>query len=327
MPTTEPDGRWDPLGQGVRLSHIKTFFPLGFRLEAASDDRLALELVGRAFSRREELFAGEALTMRIVVADAEGCGLPPVYRASGRMLSLAADANHALAADMDAGEAVLWTTHEEMEHAARFARWWIAGPVLQMLSHRALTPVHAACVALDGRGLLLCGPSGAGKSVLALAAAQTGLAFVSDDASYLVRGEPGRVLGRCDLLRLKPSAAGVVNGLEGFATVEDDEAGERVYELDPARDFGMATAGECRVEAVVLLERAMEGPAELSTATSAEATSLLEQTLPLAAEQVAEAQIAGLRGLGALPCWRLRYSTAHEAAQALRKTLSAPAVA
>lgn len=41
--------------------------------------------------------------------------------------------------------------------------------------------LHATCVAIDGRGLLILGPSGAGKSSLALRLTSLGAALVSDD--------------------------------------------------------------------------------------------------------------------------------------------------
>ena len=45
--------------------------------------------------------------------------------------------------------------------------------------------LHATCVAVDGRGLLILGPSGAGKSALALGLLSRGAALVSDDLTRL----------------------------------------------------------------------------------------------------------------------------------------------
>lgn len=46
--------------------------------------------------------------------------------------------------------------------------------------------VHATCVALDGRGVLITGPSGSGKSGLALQLMALGGRLVSDDRTVLV---------------------------------------------------------------------------------------------------------------------------------------------
>jgi HPr kinase/phosphorylase len=47
--------------------------------------------------------------------------------------------------------------------------------------------VHATCVALQGRGLLILGPSGAGKSALGLELMAYGALLVADDRTHLVR--------------------------------------------------------------------------------------------------------------------------------------------
>ena len=54
----------------------------------------------------------------------------------------------------------------------------------------AVTPgesIHASCVALGGRALLIQGASGAGKSTLALELISRGAALVSDDQTILRR--------------------------------------------------------------------------------------------------------------------------------------------
>lgn len=45
--------------------------------------------------------------------------------------------------------------------------------------------LHASCVAVDGRGLLILGASGSGKSSLALRLIALGAALVSDDVTLL----------------------------------------------------------------------------------------------------------------------------------------------
>ena len=47
--------------------------------------------------------------------------------------------------------------------------------------HPGPVTLHASCVALEERGLLLCGPSGSGKSALALELMARGAALVADD--------------------------------------------------------------------------------------------------------------------------------------------------
>jgi serine kinase of HPr protein (carbohydrate metabolism regulator) len=55
--------------------------------------------------------------------------------------------------------------------------------------------LHATCVAIDGRGVLILGPSGAGKSDLALRLIDRGATLVSDDGVE-VSNEGDRILAR-----------------------------------------------------------------------------------------------------------------------------------
>lgn len=53
--------------------------------------------------------------------------------------------------------------------------------------------MHASCVAIDGRAVLIAGPSGSGKSDLALRLIDRGFVLVSDDQT-IVRKENGRLV-------------------------------------------------------------------------------------------------------------------------------------
>lgn len=66
--------------------------------------------------------------------------------------------------------------------------------------------VHATCVAIGGRGVLIAGPSGSGKSDLALRLIDRGARLVSDDytslavvASELVASAPPTIAGRIEV--------------------------------------------------------------------------------------------------------------------------------
>jgi HPr kinase/phosphorylase len=56
--------------------------------------------------------------------------------------------------------------------------------------------VHATCIAIDGRGILLLGAPGSGKSDLALRLIDKGAELVSDDGT-VVEARGGRLYGRC----------------------------------------------------------------------------------------------------------------------------------
>ncbi len=56
--------------------------------------------------------------------------------------------------------------------------------------------VHATCVALSRRGVLILGPSASGKSTLGLALMALGAKLVSDDRTQLA-GKAGLLIARC----------------------------------------------------------------------------------------------------------------------------------
>jgi hypothetical protein len=67
---------------------------------------------------------------------------------------------------------------------------------------QGLVPLHAACVGLDGRGILLMGPSGAGKSTVALQCLLDGFDFLSED-SVFVAPNSMRATGTANFLHVR----------------------------------------------------------------------------------------------------------------------------
>lgn len=64
--------------------------------------------------------------------------------------------------------------------------------------------IHASCVALEGRGLLILGASGAGKSSLALSLMALGARLVADDRTILTAG------GNALIATCPPSLRGLI---------------------------------------------------------------------------------------------------------------------
>ena len=67
----------------------------------------------------------------------------------------------------------------------RLSRPLVSIPLFECARRQGLYPIHAACLASGGRGVLIAGPSGAGKTTAALALARTGLDYLSDDLVFL----------------------------------------------------------------------------------------------------------------------------------------------
>jgi len=129
---------------------------------------------------------------------------------------------------------------------------------------------------------------------------------VSDDASYLVHERNDRqVLGHCQSVRLRPSAA------ELFAEVRARPLTPRMQgkpsiEIATADLPWMRTAMECQAEHVVFLNRSTEGAQELAPYSPEAARQYMLRYLntwePLRAEQV-----RSVERILSVPVFELRY--------------------
>ncbi len=79
--------------------------------------------------------------------------------------------------------------------------------------------LHASCVAVAGRGLLILGPSGSGKSSLALHLLALGAGLVADDRTEL-RVQDGRLVARCP-----PALTGLIEA-RGIGLLRADPVAE-----------------------------------------------------------------------------------------------------
>lgn len=78
--------------------------------------------------------------------------------------------------------------------------------VPRIAAHLGALVLHAACVEIDGRGILLLGPSGRGKSTLSAALALAGARFMADDITWIrLESEPVAIPGIPDLQLRSPS--------------------------------------------------------------------------------------------------------------------------
>lgn len=79
--------------------------------------------------------------------------------------------------------------------------------------------LHASCVAIDGRAVLIGGPSGSGKSDLALRLLDRGFTLVSDDRTIVHRDGPRLVASAPETIKGKLEIRGI--GIVEMATVQN----------------------------------------------------------------------------------------------------------
>ncbi len=90
--------------------------------------------------------------------------------------------------------------------------------------------MHASCVAVSGRGVLIIGPSGSGKSALALQLMAYGAGLVADDRTELTV-EGGVLIARCP-----PALSGLIEA-RGLGILRAQVVGQAIVQL--VADMGL----------------------------------------------------------------------------------------
>jgi hypothetical protein len=174
------------------------------------------------------------------------------------MICIAGPDNHCIV-DLERAEAKIAISRAAVRHPS-YAQYFFLGVPACCIATRHATPVHAACVVLNGRGVLLCGDSGAGKSTLSYGCARSGWTYVSDDGTYILDGGMDRcVTGNCHQVRLRPSATKIFPEFEGYKITQRG-AGKPSIELPTAPLTHITCAQSTRADFICLLNRSSADP-------------------------------------------------------------------
>jgi len=167
--------------------------------------------------------------------------------------------------------------------------------------------LHCSCVAKQQNGLLLVGPGRSGKSTLAVALAQDGFGFLSDDRT-LCSWREGKLLawGLATTLKLRLEAGFYFEGLKDKEPTHLQN-GERGFRLEPELGLGLERLRSCSPRFLIFLERSERPSFCLTSMSSAEAASRLEADLMAEVSDAAAQQMEVVRKLAELPCRLLRY--------------------
>jgi hypothetical protein len=189
-----PDLLADPFGERSRMIVREPLQLLGGEFRFESNSRELLRLVDAAYagvpphflSRRVPRFTVRLLrlpgsTRRVRTAP------PPVSMlCGGGLLGGATDCSSFVALSPRLHGAVV-AVSSDMLRFPYHTRYELIEFAVFTLAARAqqLVSLHAACVGVDGRALLLMGPTGAGKSTVSLFALLQGLEFISEDSVFV----------------------------------------------------------------------------------------------------------------------------------------------
>ncbi len=170
-----------------------------------------------------------------------------------------------------------------------------------------LTPLHCACVAWKGSGLLLAGESGAGKSTLSLALAQAGFDFLSDDRT-LIGEHHGRLLswGLSREIKLRTESIAQFPFLRQTRP-NDMDTRQDVLRFDASKVRGLRRVRCCEPRWFVFLERQSQPAFSLNRMAPGEPIERLESHLHRETRVVEERQRRTIKDLTTGKCYRLRY--------------------
>lgn len=194
--------------RGRSVEHVA----LGCRIRFTSTSEALLALVEDAYAGLpHHVFPGALPTLQIELRlmprqrERWNDDPPPLRMQSGAgLLCGTMDTDNYLALSPATGCALI-VVSEDMLAFPYHLRYELIEFAVFTLATRALglIPLHAACLGLDGQGVLIMGASGAGKSTLALQALLEGLDFVAEDAVF-VHAETLRATGVPNYAHVRP---------------------------------------------------------------------------------------------------------------------------
>lgn len=190
----------DPFGETSFGATRKMFDLLGARFHFESDNRQLLRLVDHAYAglpRHRFSAMQRDFTVKLMVTPA-----PPRVRGRSGPAALEPPPFSMLHGAGFLGGATPASSFVMLSPKARSALVSVAPEMLQFpyhtryeliefavftLASRAqnMVSLHAACIGLNGRGILLMGPSGSGKSTIALHCLLSGFEFLSEDSVFV----------------------------------------------------------------------------------------------------------------------------------------------
>jgi hypothetical protein len=185
-----------------------------------------------------------------------------------------------------------------------------------------LTRIHAGCVALGDRGILLCGESGAGKSCFTYACARRGWTFISDEAPSILRRTSERlVIGKPNLIHLRESAFALFPELCG-REAKPNPVCKISFEVRTEEIPSIRTAHRCLVDAIVFLKRGQPGAPALVPIAKEEVWRRLAADLPMFEESAHEEHKASLHNLLGACTYELSYQDFDPAIDVLERMLA-----
>jgi hypothetical protein len=307
----------DPLLHDVDLALAGTFFAQGFPVEIATNSRDVLEAAAESWGMYQCEFDRRPVKLRIIVQPEGDLAPEPAFRAQRHYFSIVSDRDNFAFYDSSTMFACCFISEKTAGDHAWFRYYFLETMVYMLLAQRHIVPVHAACVAREGSGVLLCGWSGAGKSTLSFACGRAGWTFLGDDSTWLLPGMEGRTaVGRPHVARFREDAPRHFPELEGYVARARPN-GKLTIEVPLSAFPGIRTASRCAIGCVVLLNRQSGGGAWAEAIPPSEIVERLIGDMPSYGDEVRARMEKTARKLLDVPAYRLTYGRLDDAVTAL----------
>ena len=181
----------DPTLARTSVTHSSVHRALGLLLRVESNDhrihQVAVASFGPVLHVTDGATPDACIRLFVHHVDEEPGFRPrqPLIRSWGGAFTIAASRSSVMSGDVNRGTAMGFVSETIVANADYLRSAFIQTAFLQIAQARSIVAVHSACLARDGRALILRGDSGSGKSTLAYAALRRGYSLVAEDVIFL----------------------------------------------------------------------------------------------------------------------------------------------
>jgi hypothetical protein len=147
----------DPLLHDLDLPFTGTFFAQGFPVSIATNSRDVMEAAAESWGSYRQEFEVGTIELRIIVQRTGGLAPEPAFRAQRHYFSIVSDRDNYAFYDSSTMFAACFVSETTASDHDWFRYYFLETMVYMLLAQRYIVPVHAACVARRGSGVLLSG--------------------------------------------------------------------------------------------------------------------------------------------------------------------------
>lgn len=290
LPEFPPD---DPTLARTPVTHTTLQRVLGLTLRFETNDprihQSALDSFGPVIDPREATSRDAVIRLFVHHVDEEPGFHPrqPLVRSHGDAFWIAASRSSVVSGNASTGGVMGFVSETIANNAGYLRSAFVQSAFLLLAQPRSIVAVHSACLARDGRALMLRGDSGAGKSTLAYAALRRGYSLIAEDVIFL-RSRSGQTEGRIapdDIelhglpwtLHLLPEAASLFPELTRLRAIERPD-GRHKLRIPIEDHFPGQTLPHAPLGPLVFVTRVQRTTPRLTTLTRADALARLDAT-------------------------------------------------